>query len=217
MNKVTSMIAIASTVLITACTTQAEQTDSGAEFQTASSASSVEQVKVAERFLSGGLLQMGNANAPVSMLLFVNHSSEYSQQFNQNILPRLLVDFVQQGTLQIGIVPMQFKKYPESQMTAAMLLCATMQGKGRAMNDLLFAKPNESEIQKQIGAMGLDLTQMKTCLESDTLKQQMDSEAKLIQSFGITTAPSYTLNGQVYKGLPEYADMRGQIQAALTR
>lgn len=212
---------VTSTIILAGCGAQAEQTQSGAEFQTTSSAASSVSapatIPVTERFLSGGILELGSSDAPISMLLFINHSSEYSQQFNQSLLPRLLTDYVQKGTLQIGIIPMQFQKYPESQISAAMLLCASMQGKGQAMNNLLFAKPAAAELQKQIGAMGLHLDTLKTCLQSDTLQKQMNADAGLIQSFGITLAPSYTINGAVYTGLPEYADLQGQMKAALSR
>jgi protein-disulfide isomerase len=208
-------------ISLVACVSQAEQTNTttSAEFQTASSAASsdtpMQTIAVSERLLSGGILQIGSADAKVSMLLFINHSSEYSQQFDQNLLPQLIQDFVSHGTLQIGIIPMQFTKYPESQTSAALLVCSSMQGKGQAMNMLLFSKANAATLQKQIGTIGLDLPKLQDCLKGDALKTMMDSEAQLIQSFGITLAPSYTINGAVHTGLPEYADLRAQIKMAM--
>jgi|CXWL01.1.fsa_nt_gi protein-disulfide isomerase len=214
---------------LAACTTAAQQANigaTGAEYKettseksssisSLNSASSSSAFEVTERIQSGGILQIGSADAPVSMLLFINHGSDYSQQFMHALLPRLMEDFVSKEILQIGIIPVEFQKYPQSQMSAAMLLCATMQGKGRAMNDLLFTQVNAATIQKQIGAMGLELQRMQDCMKSDKLKNLLIDQSNLAQSFNITLVPSYTLNGAVFTGLPEYADLRGQVEEAL--
>lgn len=214
---------------LAACTTAAQQANigtTGAEYKettseksssisSLNSASSASAYNVTERIQSGGILQIGSADAPVSMLLFINHGSEYSQQFMHTLLPRIMEDFVSKETLQIGIIPVEFQKYPQSQMSAAMLLCGAMQEKGRAMNDLLFSQVNQATIQKQIGAMGLELQRMQDCMKSEKLKSLLIDQSNLAQSFNITLVPSYTLNGAVFTGLPEYADLRGQIEEEL--
>ena len=50
---------------------------------------------LAERALSGGLLEIGDQKASVTMTLFFNHDSPYSRRFFQELLPMLTRDFIQ--------------------------------------------------------------------------------------------------------------------------
>ncbi len=219
--------ALLATIILAACTSEAQQqpvvttTPSSSEAATMSSATSVTTetpptVTVSERMQSGGILQIGSSKAKVSMLLFINYSSEYSQEFHNALVPQLMKDYVETGKIQLGMVPMQFAKYPESNKSTGLLVCATLQGKGRLMNDLLFSKTSPAELQKRIADMGLSIDQLKDCLGNEPMKKNMDAEAELIQSFGITTVPSYSINGDIHTGLPEYADLRAQIEKALS-
>jgi hypothetical protein len=147
------------------------------------------------------------------MTLFINHGSEYSQQFNANLMPQLIHDFVSKGTLRIGIVPLGLKEYPQSDVSASLLLCSAKQGKGRAMNELLFG--DATQVQKQIGAIGLDIGALQTCMKSDDLRAMLDAETQLASTYKITLVPSYMLGKRVFTGLPEYADLKGQVNAAI--
>jgi protein-disulfide isomerase len=218
-----SLLAIASfTMLLAACTATNDQTDlpqtgSGMQASSAAAASTASgSVAVTERLLSGGVLEIGDANAPVSLTLFINYASSYSQQFDQNLLPQLIRDFVSTGKLRVGIVPLDLKEYPDSATSAALLLCAAKQGKGRAMNDLLFGNATASVLQKEIGDIGLDLGALQTCLKSDALQTMLAQEAQTANAYSITLVPSYLLNSRVYTGLPEYGDLTGQINDALS-
>lgn len=214
---------LVTTLFLASCTSEAEQTviptpsSMAATSSTSSAPAPTASVLVSERMQSGGILQLGDKNAAVSMLLFVNHSSDYSQTFHQTLLPRIMTDFVETGKIQLGIVPMQFIKYPESNISTSMFVCATLQGKGQAMNDLLFSQVSPAVLQKNIATMGLDIEKLKACLGNEPMKKQMDAEAQLAQDFSITTVPSYVINGAVYTGLPEYADLRAQIELALSK
>lgn len=213
-----SFTVLLATILLTACVTQAEVTESGAEFKVSGSNMSSAaplMTKVTEQFQSGGILLMGQKNAPVSMILFVNHASPYSQQFHTTLLPRLIEDFVSKNTLQIGIVPVALAKYPQSDSTASMLICATLQGKGQAMNDLLFSKANPATLQKQIADIGMVPATLQDCLKGTQVQTALAEEKALAASFNVTLVPSYVINDTLSVGLPEYADLRGQINAAL--
>lgn len=218
MRLIVTFLAATTALVLAGCAAQAEVTESGAEFKTSgSSASSVAPVmaKVTERFQSGGMLHMGSTNAPVSMILFVNHSSPYSQQFHTTLLPRLIEDFISKNTLQIGVVPVSFAKYAQSDASASMLICATLQGKGQEMNDLLFSKVNPATLQKQVTDMGLNSATLADCLKGPTLQSALAAGKALVASYNVTLAPTYVIDETLHVGLPEYADLRGQITAAL--
>ncbi|HVW66208.1 MAG TPA: thioredoxin domain-containing protein [Candidatus Peribacteraceae bacterium] len=219
----TPLLAIASAaLLLAACTATNGQTDlpqTGTGMQQSSVMQNVlsgtGNVSLSERLLSGGILEIGDAHAPVSLTLFINYSSSYSQQFDQKLLPQLMHDFVSTGQLRVGIVPLELKKYPDSNTSAELLLCAAKQGKGRAMNDLLFGNASASELQKKINDIGLDVHTLQSCMQSDDMKTMLAQEAQTANAYSITLVPSYLLSGHVYTGLPEYSDLKGQVHDAL--
>lgn len=166
-----------------------------------------------ERSLSGGLLEVGAAEAPVTMTLFINHDSPYSQRFFRELLPRLTQDRVQSATVRIGFVPVAFKKYPKSDVHAAMLYCAMQQGKGQAMNDLLFGiTAAGADFKKQLKIMGIDGALYDACLKSPTLQMTLAAQEAMAAERDVTLVPTYFINDKKYVGLPEYADLRGQIE-----
>lgn len=166
------------------------------------SASSVSSApSVSERLLPGDVLQVGNANAPVTMRLFVNHDSPYSRRF-QGFMPMLEREFLSKGMLKIDIVPVAFKKYPDSKKHADMLLCAARQAHGLAMHSLLM-----SGTQTLLPA-GMDKAAYDACLAA----QAGVSPAATAE---ITLVPTYVIDGRSFTGVPSEADLAGAIRAAL--
>lgn len=169
-----------------------------------------------ERTLSGGLLEIGDEKAPVSITLFLNHSSPYSQRFFHYLLPRLTEDFVRRGKVRIDIVAIAFKKYPESASDASALFCATAQGKGQKMNDLLFGlgvTPTEQKKQRRL--MGIDEDPYQACLKGAAVQSALSAQSAMAASRDVTLVPTYFINETKYVGLPEYADLRGQMNEKL--
>lgn len=201
-------------VLLAACTIEAQPTQTGirssAEFQLASSESSSVMSEATtpamqERALSGGTLEIGRANAPVQMTLYINHSSPYSKQFAETYLPWLVGDFVTKNDLRISIIPVAFAKYPRSTRDASLLACGTQNGKGYAVNAMLFTQPADALIPQKLTELGLDPKAIAACVQTTKPTSPAD----------ITLVPAYAINGESFTGLPEYADLRGQINAVL--
>lgn len=170
---------------------------------------------VSERLLSGGILELGNAKAKVSMLLFTNYSCAYCQEFHRNLLPRLLNQYVVNGKLKIGIIPLMMEKYPKENLSALTMFCAAKQGKGQALNDLLFSESDIKTAPKKIDVIGLDRDALKTCIASDVPNMLLNQAQALAASKQITLAPSYIINDKIYTGLPEWADVKGQVAEAM--
>lgn len=200
---------VTATILLAACTTQAEVTESGAEFQLAGTATSSEaaqhRIAVTESFQSGGTLQIGDSSADVLMTLYINHSSPYSRLFHDTLLPQLIDEFVSEGKLRIHIMTVPFATYPQSKVTGDMFVCGAAQGKGQAISALLFAQQNMKLLQSQLTTIGLDMPRFQACIKAPPATSKAEA----------TLVPSYDINGKRYTGLPEYADLRGQMKAAL--
>lgn len=169
-----------------------DMTGSGTVASSSSSAAAI-----GERVLSGGILELGNAGAAVTMDLYVNHDSRYSRRFH-SFMPMLEREFVEKGALKIRIIPVSFDKYPESGRHANMLLCAARQGRGRAMHGLLMGG------SQTLVPSGIDRAAFDACV----------SQAAPTSPEDIAAVPTYVIDGTVFKGVPTEADLVGSIEQA---
>lgn len=172
----------------------ADETESGASM----SAVSTPAVSV-----STGTLLIGRADAPVTMLLFTNYDCAYCRDFEYTLMPRLQTDFIDKGTLNVRVIALPLQKYADSDRNAQLLLCGTRAGSGADVHRQLFADRN-------------DFPALKTCLDDAAyLQREMAAQHALITTLNVTLVPTYVLDGQIFTGLPTYADLRGQIRNAL--
>jgi protein-disulfide isomerase len=170
---------------------------------------------IVERLLPTGLIEIGDRDAELSLLLFTEHHCRYCKEFYREQFPLLLRDYINQGKLrlQIGILPL--RKYIHSENGALGLLCAAAQGKGIPMHELLFelgAKDREV-LMSEAATSDLDLEMFTTCLDNPETKSILEQQKSLARSLDIDLVPTFFLNGEKSVGLPHYADLRGMIDA----
>lgn len=168
---------------------------------------------IQQRLLTGGLLEIGNPTAPVTLLVFTNPYCRYCQEFQTNDLPRLIADEVTPGTLRIVTVPFPLKKYKESESAALSLICAALQGKGLETSDLLFtAGLSSTEERKRTALLGLNTRQMLGCMKSAEALHALQIQKGMADALAVTLLPTFFVNGQRTVGLPEYSDLKGSIE-----
>lgn len=176
-----------------------------------------EDQAIVERLLPSGLIEIGDRNAPVVLLMFTEHHCRYCKDFYNEHFPKLLENFINPGKLklQIGILPL--RKYTHSQNAALGLLCAAVQGKGIPMHELLFtlgAKDRQTLLD-EAATLELDQDLFVQCLESPDTEKTVERQKSLARSLDVTLVPTFFLNGEKSVGLPRYADLRGMIEEAI--
>lgn len=168
-----------------------------------------------EQLLPSGALEMGNPNAPVTLLLFTNHACAYCRAFHDDLIPRLLRDSETKDMVKVQIMAFALQKYNQSNAAATHLICAGLQGKGTAMHSLLFRSSVGSvAFTTGMNELGLDMAVMNECLQGEGVQGVIAAQQSFAQSLDVTLIPSYFINGTKYVGLPEYADLRGQVLTA---
>lgn len=189
------------------------------EIEEASSSSVTGSGALAERLTPDGFLLIGNADAPHTLTVFTNASCAYCREFHTTMFQRLADEFLASGRLnmQIAIVPL--KKYPDSAVQAAALLCSTAQEKGLAMLNILTGTTTHD--RKSVIALaktiGLPQKAFITCLDSKETKNILATQQGLIAEHGVTLIPEFLLDTEKKVGLPSYADLRGWIRERLAR
>ncbi|MDD5041409.1 MAG: thioredoxin domain-containing protein [Candidatus Peribacteraceae bacterium] len=172
---------------------------------------------LAERFLATGILEVGNAHAPLTLLMITEHHCSYCRQFLFEIFPRLKTDFLDPGTLKLEIAMLPLQKYQKSTDASIGFICSAAQGKGLVMHDALFRNPNKSKEAILSYAVDLKLSTalLDDCMKSARTKMLLESQQIWAQSLGVEVVPTFFLNGEKFIGLPYYSDLKGRITEAL--
>lgn len=176
-----------------------------------------ENLQIVERLLPSGLIEIGDRDAPVVLLMFTEHHCRYCKDFYHEHFPLLIEDFVTPGKLklQIGILPL--RKYIHSQNAAFGLLCGATQGKGIPMHELLFAlgAKDRETLLSEAASLELDTDLFTQCLDSPDTEKTIERQKSLARSLDVTLVPTFFLNGEKSVGLPRYADLRGMIEEVI--
>ena len=168
-----------------------------------------------ERLLQTGILAIGQENAPLTLLLFTNHSCRYCREFEEEYFPRLTEDFLRSGKLRLEIAVLPLKKYPESALAASSLFCAAAQGKGLAMHESLFdTQITRRSVIDLAETLSLDTNIFGTCLDAPETAEVLLRQASIAEMLAMEFVPTFFLNGEKFIGLPTYADLRGRIEGA---
>lgn len=173
-------------------------------------------VQIQERVLASGTLEIGSADAPVSVMLFTNPFCAYCKEFHEQLLPRLNAEYVTKGTVRVSIVPFVLRRYAQSEEATMTLLCAARQNKGMPTLDVLFRDGvNSAGYRAAMTNLAFDEAALNDCRQSESMKSMMNALQSVASSLDVSLVPAYFVNGTKFVGLPEYADLKGQIEEAL--
>jgi len=172
---------------------------------------------LAERFLPGGILELGQSDAPATLLMFTEHHCSYCREFLSEILPRLKAEFIDTGKLKLQIAMLTIEKYPESNSAALGFLCAGKMEKGYAMHQALFGNPNKSPdaVLSYANDLGLNVKTFQSCVSGSGAALWLGSQEQWAENLGVSVVPAFFLNGEKFVGLPYYPDLEGKIEGTL--
>jgi protein-disulfide isomerase len=167
--------------------------------------------------LPDGTLQVGKTGAPLLLTLITNHSCAYCQEFQDDSWPRLREDFIDTGLINVDIVILRLRKYPETALFSKALVCAAKQEKGLQMHAALFTvtERDRTAIGTLAESMGLDMLAFSACLDDISLDESLAVRQETLRQQNITLVPTLLLKTEIMTGLPTYADLRGKLEQAL--
>lgn len=218
-----SMRSSSSSTAASSVSSAAKETDTleygDAEAAVSSTGSVAVHRAMPERLLPTGILEIGDASAPLVLLTFTHHSCAYCKTLHDAILPHLIEDFIAKGKVRLQIALLSIRKYPEGDMQSKFLTCAAAEGKGLLMHNALFMHSmGETKITQILEReLKLNVPNMEACLNAPGTIAALQNEQSLARSLGVTLVPSFFLNGEKFVGLPEYPDLRGRIEEALSK
>lgn len=164
----------------------------------------------------------GEASAPVTIVEYGDFQCPSCDAFFHSVEPRLINDYIKTGKAR-----QVFKNFPwigeESRRAAEAAACAGAQGKFWEFHDLLyssqrgensgaFAVPNLKRFAAQLG---LDQAGFDACVDGRAYKAAVDADMSEVRSLGLTSTPTFVINGQRVVGAQDYSVFATVIERKL--
>jgi protein-disulfide isomerase len=177
---------------------------------------SVFQVRPANR--------LGDPNAKVMIVEFADFQCPFCGRHHQLVQPTLLKDYVDTGKASFVYKHMAFLGN-ESVWAAVASECAADQGKFWQYHDYLFEHQNGENQgafnkDKLIGfgkELGLDMTQFEPCVQNDATLSRVQADTEEGQKIGVTSTPTFFVNGKPIVGLTSPDEFKQVIDQALAQ
>lgn len=154
--------------------------------------------------------RLGDAGAPVEIVLFEDFRCNHCATFTEQIFPVLEQEFVRNGTAKIYFVNFPVLG-PPSRFVAEVAECVAAQSDAafwdlkaplmRSQGEL----ENEARVYELVStyAPSVDVDQVRTCVQDDLRIDQLNAEIRASQALGVTGTPTVMVDGEPVNGTLE--------------
>ncbi len=165
---------------------------------------------------------MGNSSAKVTVVEFADFQCPYCQNWFAVVEPQLVKDYVDTGK-----VKFVFRNFPfigqDSVWAAEAAYCALDQNQFWQYHDYLYNHQGQensgafskANLESFAAKMGLNTTQFDSCLESDKYASKVQGDYNAGKNAGVTSTPSFFVNGKIIVGNQPYSQLQSMINSAL--
>lgn len=161
----------------------------------------------------------GQANAPVTLIELSDYACGHCRNFNLDKAAIIDDKYVKTGKLRY--VSHVFALWPETQAAAAASLCANEQGKYWEFHHQAFVNqkqngfPTTGDLLAWGQQIGLDASRYADCVNSGRTLQDAQMSAFEGTRAGVSTTPTFFINGRAIKGNAPLDEFERAIEAAL--
>ena len=165
---------------------------------------------------------LGRLDAPVTFIEYASATCPHCAEFHVKVLPLIKSEYIDTGK-----VKFIFREFPLDQLALGvfMLTRCLPEDKFFPTTDLLFrrqqiwaqAENPEVEITKIMTMAGMDKATFEACIKnSDKAKAMNEYAKKSAADFDIKGTPALFINGKYIDGHKEMADVKMELDAAIT-
>ena len=153
-----------------------------------------------------GYPSIGPADAQITLVEFSDYQCPFCEKWYQEVYSRLQNDYAGK----IRIVYRDFPLYaihPDSESAAEAAHCAGEQQAYWTYHDALFGGKyglGASAYEKYATDLGLKLDQFKECISTRRFKSKVDANVKFASNLGVSSTPTFFLNGMAIVGAQPY-------------
>jgi protein-disulfide isomerase len=166
---------------------------------------------------------MGDPGAPVTIIEYSDFQCPYCRQFHEGTLRQIVDNHVLTGQ-----VFFEYRSFPfigrESTEAANAALCAADQGQFFTYADYLFANQTgenvgaftEARLQAIAQRIGLEMDSFEQCSSRNEKQDDVQAQYAAGLDAGVSSTPTFFVNGKQVNGALPYAQFKGEIEAALS-
>ena len=154
----------------------------------------------------GGNASEGPADAPVTIVEFSDYQCPYCVRWYQEVSVRLLDAYKGKIRFVYRDFPL-YSVHPEAEGAAEAANCAGEQHAYYPYHDLLFGQKyglGSSAYVKYASDLGLNMVQFGQCVSEHRYKSEIDADVKFASSLGVSSTPTFFVNGLAVVGAQSY-------------
>lgn len=167
---------------------------------------------------------LGNQDAPISIVEFADFQCPFCGRYHTVVAPTIFQEYIQTGKAKLIYKHVAFLG-PESVYAAVASECAANQDKFWEFHDYLFEHQqgeNEGAFNKDkllaFGqALNLDAAQFEKCVTNDETVARVQADTEEAQKFGVSSTPTFFVNGKPLVGLKSVDEFRQVLDAAVNQ
>ena len=191
---------------------------------TDAAAAATAQASLMEYIVQNTYHFIGDESAPVTMIEFSDFQCPYCGKFSTGAGRQIFEEYVETGKVRFGYAHFTFLG-DESILAAEASECAGDQDKFWEFHDLIFemqasgTKPSFSaeNLKKMAADLGLKQDEFDACLDSGKYTELVNNQTGAFQSIGVSSTPSFIINGQPIVGAQSFENFQLVIEAELAK
>lgn len=158
----------------------------------------------------------GSSKAPVTIVEYSDFQCPFCGR-EQTVLEQLRQRYGEKLRIVYKHFPLT-NIHPNAQKAAEAAECANEKGKFWELHDVLYANQSALELDKLAGyaqQVGLDPVEFRQCLDSGRMAARVKRDADSAQTVGVTSTPSFFVNGIKVRGAQPIDYFQGLIDGEL--
>jgi protein-disulfide isomerase len=162
-----------------------------------------------------GLPVLGRADAPVTVVEFMDFECSYCQAFAKETFPALKAAYVDTGKVRWVAHDFPLVRHPRARPAATVAACAGEQGKFWEMHDAMLrtALLREEDFAARARELGLDAAALEACRDRADHAERLDRAVAVGRGIGVAGTPTF-LVGPTRAGIARGRLLRGPDLAA---
>jgi protein-disulfide isomerase len=163
---------------------------------------------------------LGSPDAPVTIVEYASMTCPHCATFHEKTYPELKKKYIDTGKVRFV-----FREFPLDPIAAAGFMLARCAGEGKyfPMIETLFHQQKEWAVQRPLPPLlaiarqaGFTQQSFEQCLANQKLLEDLEKvRERGAKEFGVTSTPTFFVNGKVQRGAPTIEDLDKLIEPYL--
>jgi protein-disulfide isomerase len=151
---------------------------------------------------------LGKPDAKITVVLFSDYQCPFCRVFTEETESQFISEFVDTGKVRFVFRDMPLQQHPNGFRAALATACANEQDRFWQLHNVIFrAQAEWSELPTEAadarfadyaGQVGIDTTQLKTCVASGKHDAAIRKDAQQATALGLDGTPTFYINGYRY-------------------